>query len=49
MDIKIDSPRLCGCKGCRTCLICEKELNLEEKPYISDYEVRLNIQNKCSV
>lgn len=35
----MDGPRPCGCKGCRTCLICEKEFKLNEKPYISEYKV----------
>ncbi|XP_031617536.1 alpha-ketoglutarate-dependent dioxygenase alkB homolog 4 [Contarinia nasturtii] len=34
----MDHPRACGCKGCRTCLICEKEFNFEEKPFITEYK-----------
>lgn len=26
----MDKPRPCGCKGCRTCLICEKEFGLSK-------------------
>lgn len=37
--MKMDGPRPCGCKGCRTCLVCEKEFNINEKPYISEYKV----------
>lgn len=35
----MDGPRPCGCKGCRTCLICEEEFNLQEKPYVKHYKV----------
>ncbi|KAK4877539.1 hypothetical protein RN001_010045 [Aquatica leii] len=27
----MDKPRPCGCKGCRTCLICEKEFGITNK------------------
>lgn len=37
----MDFPRPCGCKGCRTCLICEKEYGIEEKSFLSEYEVSI--------
>lgn len=37
--VAMDHPRPCGCKGCRTCLICEKEYGIEQKPFIAEYEV----------
>lgn len=39
----MDGPRPCGCKGCRTCLVCEKEFNINEKPYINEYKVKATL------
>lgn len=36
---KMDKIRACGCKGCRTCLICEKEYNIEEKSFYNEFKV----------
>lgn len=41
----MDHPRPCGCKGCRTCLICEKEYGIEDKPFIEKYQVNTNFIN----
>lgn len=30
----MDKPRPCGCKGCRTCLICESDYNIQPKPVL---------------
>lgn len=44
----MDYPRPCGCKGRRTCLVCEKEFNIEEKPFVAEYKVILFIEiNIC--
>lgn len=34
----MNQPRPCGCKGCRTCLFCEKTFNIEFKKPILNYE-----------
>ncbi|XP_055389442.1 alpha-ketoglutarate-dependent dioxygenase alkB homolog 4 [Condylostylus longicornis] len=30
--------RSCGCKGCRTCLLCEKEYNLNKKGFFEQFQ-----------
>lgn len=35
----MDYPRACGCKGRRTCLVCENEYDFGEKSFINDYKV----------
>jgi len=34
----MDYPRPCGCKGCRTCLLCEKEFGIAEKSIENQYK-----------
>ncbi|GAB0095234.1 alpha-ketoglutarate-dependent dioxygenase alkB homolog 4 [Sergentomyia squamirostris] len=34
----MDHPRPCGCKGCRTCLLCEEEYGIIKKDYLSRYQ-----------
>lgn len=35
----MDYPRPCGCKGCRVCLLCEKEFGIQTKDYGSIFRV----------
>lgn len=34
-------PRPCGCKGGRTCLVCEKEFNIKAQSFIHEYKVNI--------
>ncbi|XP_055713522.1 alpha-ketoglutarate-dependent dioxygenase alkB homolog 4 [Phlebotomus papatasi] len=34
----MDYPRPCGCKGCRTCLLCEKEYGINKKDFMAKYQ-----------
>lgn len=36
--------RLCGCKGCRTCLLCERELGIEKANPRDVFKVSINEQ-----
>lgn len=40
----MDYPRPCGCKGCRTCLVCEKECGIGEKSQEILYKVNTYLQ-----
>lgn len=42
----MDIPRPCGCKGCRTCLTCEKKYDIEQKSFLNDYKVSITKWNE---
>lgn len=39
LDFAMDYPRPCGCKGCRTCLICEQEYKISKENLFDKFAV----------
>lgn len=37
----MDHPRPCGCKGCRTCLVCEQTYQIEKENLFDKFSVSL--------
>lgn len=43
----MDKPRPCGCKGCRTCLICEKDYGISKNITIDKVRFSLLLKEIC--